>query len=270
MAGDLRSEAVEGIEAVMIARRMPVAVGIVLCIWLFAIALLGWFRPHRIGGLPVLGAIEVILLTGMLIGSRYRKFSPNQRLNSACAGFVALAALSTGYAMIDRDPLESVAAVQFFFALLALVLLPFGPIRQTILAIVALAGTVLATVAGVPRLLPPGFIVPTIACGLGLTVAGQALGRHLRQDLLAKQSALLRASAELVAKNRRGSATFMTISHEFRTPCHILLGYVDLILDGSAGPLDPDQRQLLERIRDNGRRLSLLITDALDALPRET
>ncbi len=53
-------------------------------------------------------------------------------------------------------------------------------------------------------------------------------------------------------------------SHELRTPLTSIVGYVDLILDGDTGKINKEQREFLEIISQNTRRLEALINDVLD------
>jgi signal transduction histidine kinase len=55
-----------------------------------------------------------------------------------------------------------------------------------------------------------------------------------------------------------------SVSHELRTPLNVVLGYVDLLLDHSFGPLEPSQRDILHRITKNASNLSHLINDLID------
>jgi two-component system sensor histidine kinase/response regulator len=55
-----------------------------------------------------------------------------------------------------------------------------------------------------------------------------------------------------------------SVSHELRTPLNVILGYIDLLLDHSFGPLEPAQRDILHRITKNASNLSHLINDLID------
>ena len=52
------------------------------------------------------------------------------------------------------------------------------------------------------------------------------------------------------------------VSHELRTPLTSIVGYVDLVLDGS-DPLTPDVRRFLEVVERNARRMLRLVGDLL-------
>lgn len=54
------------------------------------------------------------------------------------------------------------------------------------------------------------------------------------------------------------------VSHELRTPLTSIKGFVDLLLDGDAGPVGEEQREFLEIIQNNSDRLVALINDLLD------
>ena len=56
-----------------------------------------------------------------------------------------------------------------------------------------------------------------------------------------------------------------TVSHELRTPLTSLIGYVDLLIEHSYGPVSDDQRGALGRVRAASRILQQAITRMLDA-----
>jgi signal transduction histidine kinase/DNA-binding response OmpR family regulator len=55
-----------------------------------------------------------------------------------------------------------------------------------------------------------------------------------------------------------------TVSHELRTPLTSIKGYVDLILDGSAGEINEMQQDFLGIVKENSDRLVELINEMLD------
>ncbi len=69
-----------------------------------------------------------------------------------------------------------------------------------------------------------------------------------------------------------GSALVEQLHHDLRTPLTNLVGYVELLLDGVAGPLDPIVRTYLERAAKGADELSevveMLLPSGSDAGPR--
>jgi two-component system sensor histidine kinase TorS len=70
---------------------------------------------------------------------------------------------------------------------------------------------------------------------------------------------------EAVEQARASRSAFLaTISHELRTPLHAIIGFTELVSDGSAGPINPTQAEYLRDARAAAEHLMALITDVLD------
>lgn len=55
-----------------------------------------------------------------------------------------------------------------------------------------------------------------------------------------------------------------TVSHDLRTPLHVLIGYSEMLLEGAVGELAAQQADLVERIRAAALRFRDLINDIVD------
>ena len=69
---------------------------------------------------------------------------------------------------------------------------------------------------------------------------------------------------ELESANRLKSDFVASMSHELRTPLNLIIGYTDLLLDGTFGMVRPDQADTLQRVSRSARELLDLIEATLD------
>jgi two-component system, OmpR family, phosphate regulon sensor histidine kinase PhoR len=68
---------------------------------------------------------------------------------------------------------------------------------------------------------------------------------------------------ELSDVNRAKSDFLAAVSHELRTPLTSIVGYLEILRDGKAGPLLPDQQKMLASIDRGAVRLRRLVEDVL-------
>jgi len=66
------------------------------------------------------------------------------------------------------------------------------------------------------------------------------------------------------AADRAKSAFVSMVSHELRTPLTSITGFVDLAMDGVAGPVSDGVGRLLRTVQANGKRLETLVRDILE------
>ncbi|MGD0950573.1 MAG: HAMP domain-containing sensor histidine kinase [Candidatus Binatia bacterium] len=69
---------------------------------------------------------------------------------------------------------------------------------------------------------------------------------------------------ELACANRLKADFVATMSHELRTPLGIIMGYNELLLDGTIGELSAEQFQILKRVEASARELLDMIQATLD------
>jgi signal transduction histidine kinase len=112
---------------------------------------------------------------------------------------------------------------------------------------------------------------------LGPAISGALEGRELRRDKQKAEQALKQKNIELEQQNRqlqeasRMKSTFLAnMSHELRTPLNAIIGFSELILDGKAGPVSPDQLDFLQDILLSARHLLSLINGVLDLVKVES
>ena len=70
--------------------------------------------------------------------------------------------------------------------------------------------------------------------------------------------------SELEAVSRHKSEFLANTSHELRTPMNAIIGFSELLLQQSFGPLNERQIGYVDDVLDSGRHLLLLINDILD------
>jgi PAS domain S-box-containing protein len=86
---------------------------------------------------------------------------------------------------------------------------------------------------------------------------------QLHSDFLGTVS-VFRDITHQVEVDRLKSEFVATVSHELRTPMTSIKGYVEILLMGAAGMLNPQQNRYLEVVKANSDRLAVLVNDLLD------
>lgn len=108
--------------------------------------------------------------------------------------------------------------------------------------------------------------------GVGIDISEQKQAEHAVRELneglerkVAERTAEIQtAIVRAEAADRIKSAFLATMSHELRTPLNSIIGFTGIILQGLAGPLNPEQTKQLGMVRGSARHLLELINDVLD------
>ena len=88
--------------------------------------------------------------------------------------------------------------------------------------------------------------------------------QRISQDMSRRNVAVEALNRELREVNRYKDEFMATMSHELRTPLNSIIGYSDLILSQTYGPVTDKQADRLQRILKNSRHLNDLINAILD------
>jgi signal transduction histidine kinase len=90
-----------------------------------------------------------------------------------------------------------------------------------------------------------------------------AMGRLLDQ-LQANERALEKKNRRLARLYKTAHRFVDNVSHEFRTPLTVVNEYVSLLREGIVGPLNDDQKRMLDVIGDRAGDLNCMVDDMLD------
>jgi signal transduction histidine kinase len=182
------------------------------------------------------------------------------------AGAVVLwNALFCGYAVQSPAEAFALVAASIVITMAAALLLPWGLRPQLAVAVLCLL-----TYAGALALAGHGGELASLYAivSLGGAAAVSCVGAYVVEQhgrLIDGQNASLREMNRVMREAGVKKDEFLaSVSHELRTPLNVVLGYIDLLLDHSFGPLEPAQRDILHRITRNASNLSHLINDLVD------
>jgi signal transduction histidine kinase len=89
-------------------------------------------------------------------------------------------------------------------------------------------------------------------------------------ELTEHNQRLSRAVARLEELDRLKSNFLATMSHELRTPLTSVIGYAEMMAEGLAGPITPEQKDYLGTILSKADQLLGMITSVLDVASVET
>src|SRR5690242_7104989 len=91
------------------------------------------------------------------------------------------------------------------------------------------------------------------ACEVTASLSAQREQDTIRAVLFAHDVTLLNAA------NRMRANFISMVSHELRTPLHSINGFLDIVLDGQVGALNPRQEEFLNYARISAHQLTTLV-----------
>jgi signal transduction histidine kinase len=110
-------------------------------------------------------------------------------------------------------------------------------------------------------------------CGYGSDSESTPAQRRIAREV-AQLASLAFANAKLVEEleqaNTLKSEFVATMSHELRTPLNVIMGYTDLLLEGTFDPVTEEQEKILQKVGGSTEELLTLISSILDVSRLET
>lgn len=87
---------------------------------------------------------------------------------------------------------------------------------------------------------------------------------YKNQELERQQQQIQMQNFKLLEASRLKSLFLATMSHELRTPMNAIIGFSQVLLRPKFGQLTHQQRDMVERILNNGKHLLMLLNEVLD------
>src|SRR5579862_7340968 len=104
----------------------------------------------------------------------------------------------------------------------------------------------------------------------GITSAGASRPIPSSNEDVPSPENLLQEYKELRERFQRTTNALASAAHDLKTPLSILNGYVELLHSEKLGPLSDRQREVLQDMRESGKRLQQFIQDFLTYSALET
>lgn len=247
-------------------KRFPLAIAILLTFLVGAYPVELYYFSDR--GWYYLAVLGVEALVSALAYGLVCLAPSRTRLIATCWGAVMALCIAGYYPLVGGDSaLAMLALVCLVAAMPAMV--PIDWYHQAVIGGAAFVGLGGLVVSGQPTSLP----VPYLSIALAAVVLISSLAAHaavrFRIEAAERESGLRATRDDLDFALARAEAAVQmrsqlvaNVSHEFRTPVHVIIGYADMLLDD-----ETDQamaRHLIGRVREKAIQLEELISQLLD------
>ncbi len=107
-------------------------------------------------------------------------------------------------------------------------------------------------------------LLEALAIQAAMAIENALLYDRLEEKVRERTRELETARELAEAANRAKSEFLSNMTHELRTPLNSIIGFSEVMRDGTAGPLTPDQEAYLKDIWESGRHLLRIINNLLD------
>jgi signal transduction histidine kinase len=220
-------------------------------------------HPGRAATYAVIFSVQLL---ACVIGAIVTRHARTKRHGIAAVTVVCcfICALIGSYHALVRGDAEILALALAYLVTGVTVFVPLGGRAQSAVAISAAlsyGGAIWFGAKGVSSIAIPALGLASIGA---LSVAGATLLDRYRYTSFRRAEELGQANTALARANDAKNLFLANVSHELRTPLNVILGYTQLLLDESFGPIVETQREPLERIIGNTQGLVYLIGDLLD------
>jgi PAS domain S-box-containing protein len=109
-----------------------------------------------------------------------------------------------------------------------------------------------------------------LAQGIANVVSNAMENARLYQSLQSRAKALESAYSELQAADQAKDQFIQNISHELRTPLIHVLGYAELLADGTFGAISQEQQEAVRMISEKGQKVADIVEDMVSAQSQQT
>jgi signal transduction histidine kinase len=118
--------------------------------------------------------------------------------------------------------------------------------------------------SGEPYSLTDIGLLEVLAGHIAVAIENATLYEQMEEKVRERTRELEEARKSAEAANKAKSDFLSNMSHELRTPLNSIIGFSEVIRDGTAGPLTPDQEAYLKDIWESGKHLQRIINNILD------